>query len=87
MSAHGSPLRLLAGAVMIIVAATMALVGFVRLMDVLDGGGYGTSAMRLALVVMGIAGALFAAGTATVIWDIAQRYETGGRDGSGGARR
>jgi len=68
---------------MVIVAMTAALVGFIRLMAVLDGGGYGTTDMRIALFVMGIAGALFAAGTATVIWDIAQRYESPSRSDRG----
>lgn len=68
-------LRLLAGTVLIIVALAMALIGFVRLIRVLEGGGYGTSAMRAAMTVLAAAGALLAAGIATVIWDIAKRYE------------
>ena len=71
----GSTLRLLTGVVLIIVALTTAALGFVRLITVLDGGGYGTSAMRLALFALGIAGALLASGVATLIWDIAKRYE------------
>ena len=51
------------------------LIGFVRLIRLLEGGGYGTPAMRGALVILGVAGALFATGIATVIWDVAKRYE------------
>ena len=72
-------LRLLAGVVMLVVAVTTAALGFLRLISVLDGGGYGTPAMRYALIVLGAAGALLAGGVATLIWDIAQRYETGDR--------
>ena len=68
-------LRLLAGTVLIIVAVTTTIIGFVRLITVLEGGGYGTSAMRMALVTLGLAGACLAGGIATVIWDIAKRYE------------
>jgi hypothetical protein len=42
---------------------------------VLERGGYGTPAVRDALIVLGVAGALLAAGIATVIWDISKRYE------------
>jgi hypothetical protein len=68
-------LRLLIGAVLIAVALTTAVLGFFRLITVLEGGGYGTSAMRYALVILGFAGACLAAGIATVIWEIAKRYE------------
>jgi hypothetical protein len=57
----------------------MALVttvyGFFRLATVLEQGGYGTPAVRDALVVLGLAGALFAGGIATIIWDVSRRYE------------
>ena len=76
-AAHGSMLRLLIGSVLIIVALAVTLIGFIRLIRVLEGGGYGTSAMRGALITLGIAGALLSSGIATVIWDIAKRYEKG----------
>jgi Na+-transporting NADH:ubiquinone oxidoreductase subunit NqrD len=72
--AEGSTLRLLAGAVLIIVALATTLVGFARLIRVLEGGGYGTSAMLGALLILAAAGAFLAAGIATVIWDIAKRH-------------
>jgi hypothetical protein len=53
-----------------------ALVGFVRLITVLESGGYGTQSMRTALVVLGAAGACFAGGIATLIWEISKRYES-----------
>ena len=64
------------GAALVIVAIATALIGFVRLITVLERGGYGTQPMRTALIVLGVAGAAFAGGIATLIWDIAKRYES-----------
>jgi hypothetical protein len=72
---EGSSIRLLIGGTLVVLAAAVALIGFVRLIVVLEGGGYGTSAMRLALGVLGLAGALLSTGIALVIWDISKRYE------------
>ena len=71
----GSSTRLLLGATLVVAAVALALVGFVRLVTVLEGGGYGTSAMRGALIVLGVSGASFSAGIATLIWDISKRSE------------
>ena len=57
----------------------MAVIGFVRLITVLEGGGYGTPPMRQALLILGTAGAFLASGIATLIWDIAKRYESPGQ--------
>jgi hypothetical protein len=75
---HGSSIRLLVGAALTVAAVMLALVGFLRLVSVLEGGGYGTTRMQLALVILGAAGALLAGGIATLIWDIAKRYESPG---------
>jgi hypothetical protein len=75
----GSTVRLLIGATLIVVAIATALAGFIRLINVLESGGYGTTAMRTALFVLGTSGACFAAGIATLIWDIAKRYESPGK--------
>ena len=74
--ATGSTLRLLTGATLFVVAVSLGLIGFLRLITVLESGGYGTSAMRAALAILGAAGALLAGGIATLIWDIAKRYES-----------
>jgi hypothetical protein len=70
--------RLLVGATLVVTSLVLALVGFVRLVTVLEGGGYGTAAMRYALFILGSAGACLAGGIATLIWDIAKRYESPG---------
>lgn len=72
---EGSAVWVVAGLVFTIVAAAMAMIGFSRLFSVLDAGGYGTPAMRHALVILGVAGACLATGIAVLIWEIARRYE------------
>jgi uncharacterized membrane protein YqjE len=84
-----STVRLLIGAGLTIAAVSLALIGFIRLIGILEGGGYGTPRMRNALVVLGTSGALLASGIATVIWDLSKRYESprqpqvGDRDSAG----
>lgn len=56
-STGGSFVRLLTGAVLLILALAVAVFGFVTLVSVLNHGGYGTTAMRRALVILGAAGA------------------------------
>jgi hypothetical protein len=68
-------LRFLAGALLIVAAIGVTVYGFINLAGVLERGGYGTPAMRGALAVLGLAGALLSAGIATIIWDISKRYE------------
>jgi hypothetical protein len=75
---HGSALRLIIGAGLLVAAVSLALIGFVRLIAVLEAGGYGTPAMRNALFVLGLAGGCLAGGIATLIWDIAKRFESPG---------
>jgi hypothetical protein len=70
----GSVARLVFGALLLLAAAILAIYGFLRLGAVLEGGGYGTPAVRQALVILGLAGAAFAAGIAILIWEISQRY-------------
>lgn len=71
----GSTLRLILGSVAFVLGIALSVFGFLRLIVVLDGGGYGTSAMRTALVILGAAGSFLAAGIATLIWDFAKRHE------------
>ena len=59
-----------------LVAVVIAIYGFISLVRVLEGGGYGTPPMRHALATLGVAGACIAGGIATIIWEIAKRYES-----------
>lgn len=74
----GSTLRLIVGAASTLAAVLTALVGFLRLITVLERGGYGTTDMRVALVILGVSGALLSLGIATLIWEISKRYESPG---------
>jgi hypothetical protein len=70
--------RLLIGVLLFMVAIVLAIYGFRNLVRILESGGYGTPAMRNAFGLLGAAGALLASGVATIIWDIAKRYEDPG---------
>jgi hypothetical protein len=68
-------IRLGIGVLLCATALITTVYGFLRLAGVLEQGGYGTPAVRGALVVLGAAGAMLAGGIATIIWDISKRYE------------
>lgn len=72
---RGSGIRLTVGLLLFFGSVIAAILGFTRLVDVLDRGGYGTPPMRDALLILGGAGAGLASGLATLIWDIAKRFE------------
>jgi hypothetical protein len=74
-SGRGSGIRLTVGVLLFFGSLVVAILGFARLVDVLDHGGYGTPPMRNALLILGGAGAGLASGLATLIWDIAKRFE------------
>ena len=74
-ASEGSSIRLLLGSVLFIAGLAIGVFGFVSLVRVLEGGGYGTPPMRQAFAILGAAGAALAAGIATVIWDMSKRYE------------
>lgn len=74
-SGRGSGIRLTVGFLLFFGSVIVAILGFARLVDVLDHGGYGTPPMRDALLILGGAGAGLASGLATLIWDIAKRFE------------
>jgi hypothetical protein len=71
----GSPLRWLVGIVLFLAALVIAAFGFQQLITVLESGGYGTTPMIQALVVLGTAGACLACAIALLIWEVAKRYE------------
>jgi hypothetical protein len=74
---RGSSVRFVIGVLLCVSAVVAIVYGFFRLAGVLESGGYGTSAQRDALIVLGGAGALLATGIATIIWDVSKRYEEG----------
>jgi hypothetical protein len=72
---RGSILRFVVGILLCVAALVTTVYGFFRLASVLEQGGYGTPAVRDALIVLGFAGALLSGGIATIIWDVSNRYE------------
>lgn len=74
---RGSALRLGIGITLCVLALGITGVGFLRLARVLEAGGYGTPAVRNALMILGAAGACISTGIALLIWDISQRYGDG----------
>ena len=72
---RGSIRRFAIGLLLCVIALALTVYGFFRLAGVLEQGGYGTPAVRDALLVLGGGGALLAAGIATIIWDVSKRYE------------
>lgn len=75
VSQRGSGLRLAIGVLLFCGSIVIAMIGFARLVNVLDHGGYGTAAMRNSLLILGVAGAGLAGGIATLIWDVTKRFE------------
>lgn len=71
---RGSMFRLVTGVTLCVVALVVTVAGFLRLGRVLEAGGYGTPAVRDALMILGAAGACISAGIALIIWDVSQRY-------------
>ena len=72
---RGSVARIVIGALLCLVAIVLSVYGFLHLAGVLAGGGYGTPAVRTALIILGTSGAFLATGIAVIIWDISLRYE------------
>lgn len=68
-----SALRLLAGALIFLVAIITMMIGFVHLNGALEGSGYGSPEVRNALIVLGAAGAALGAGICLLIWEGAAR--------------
>ena len=74
-SPTGSGYRIAVGILLFVGSIVLAMLGFAELIHVLEGGGYGTPDMRNALLILGSAGAGLAGGIATLIWDVAKRFE------------
>lgn len=68
-----SSLRLLIGVLLFLAAVLTIILGFVHLMEALEGPGYGSPEVRNALIVLGAAGAALGTGTSLMIWEGAAR--------------
>lgn len=65
--------RLVLGIVLFVAAVAAFPFGFAHLASALEGPGYGSSAVRNALIALGILGATLAAGVCLMIWEGAAR--------------
>lgn len=68
-----SSLRLALGAVLTIAAIMVIVLGFVLLVEALEGPGYGSPEVRNTLILLGAAGATLGGGISLLIWEGAAR--------------
>lgn len=67
--------RLAIGALCFLAAVAMLPIAFVRLHSALEGPGYGSPEVQLALIVLGITGAVLGAGVCLLVWEGAARLQ------------
>jgi hypothetical protein len=65
--------RLALGAILTITAIMTIVLGFVFLIEALEGPGYGSPQVRNALILLGAAGAALGGGISLLIWEGAAR--------------
>lgn len=70
----GSSIRYVSGIVLLIAALVTLLGGGLMMVGVLERGGYGTSAIDRALLVLGAGGGFLAIGISLLIWEISIRH-------------
>jgi hypothetical protein len=66
--------RAIVGWVTLASSLVVVVLGFVRLIEALESGGYGTSAMWGAFGIFALSGALLSVGIALLIWEYSIRY-------------
>jgi len=71
---RGSPARYVISVVCLIAAMVALAGGFLQMVRSLERGGYGTSAINVALGWLGLGGGLLAFGIALMIWELSIRH-------------
>lgn len=71
---RGSPARYICGLICLVTSLIVLPAGFLQMVSVLEGGGYGTSRNTMAFVTLGVGGALLGLGIALVIWELSVRH-------------
>lgn len=71
---RGSPIRYLSGIVLLVVALVTLLSGGFMMVGALERGGYGTSTVDRALMVMSAGGGCLAIGISLLIWEFSIRH-------------
>ena len=74
-SPTGSGYRIAVGILLFVGSIVLAMLGFAEFIHVWDGGGTATPDRRTALLFLASGGAGRAGGIATLIWDVAKRFE------------
>jgi hypothetical protein len=62
------------GMVCLIASLVVMPAGFLQMVYALEHGGYGTSSNTLALITLGVGGALLGIGMSLVIWELSIRH-------------
>lgn len=70
---HGSPIRYVAGMVSLFGALVALPAGGIQMVRTLERGGYGTGSINIALVWLGVGGALLGIGISLLIWELSVR--------------
>lgn len=71
---RGSSARYVMSLVCLVAALVTLATGFLTMVRSLEAGGYGTSAINVALGWLGLGGGLLALGIALLIWELSVRH-------------
>jgi len=71
---HGSPIRYVAAMVSLFGAMVAIPGGAVQMIRTLERGGYGTTSIDIALIWLGVGGALLGMGISLLIWELSVRH-------------
>lgn len=69
-----STVRAVTGVVALVCSAVATLAGFAQMVGALEAGGYGTSSITIALILLGMGGALLGTGISLLIWEYSVRH-------------
>ena len=71
---HGSPIRYVAAMVSLFGAIVAIPGGAIQMIRSLERGGYGTTSIDIALIWLGVGGALLGMGISLLIWELSVRH-------------
>ena len=71
---HGSPIRYVAAMVSLFGAIVAIPGGAIQMIRTLERGGYGTTSIDIALIWLGVGGALLGMGISLLIWELGVRH-------------
>ena len=71
---RGSPVRYVTGMICLLLAMVTLPIAFIQMVQALNRGGYGTSSVTAALLLLGLGGAFLGFGIALMIWELSVRH-------------